>query len=333
MRKHFLLSTLILCVWGCSQKPIDPAAGAPNFPLNVERFDSAFFEMDTLHTTASLSKLQSRFPNFTTDFITKVLMINTLQDTQLIKTYLRTYMPIYKEAKKLNAIKIAQPFLEDGFKHFHYYFPNYNLPHKLILFVGPLGLYGNIITKDAVAVGLQMYLGASSSWYQTESLQTIYPTYKSSRLEPSNMVVIAIENLIEDLPRIKESDNLMNNMIEAGKKQYLLKACLPNFQDSILFGYTNEQLKILNKEESKIWDYIVADKLIYTTNTSDIMAIMQESTSNEIFGEDFPGNIGKYIGFKIVDIWMHQKAQTNITMEQLLLTPAQQIFSSANYNP
>jgi hypothetical protein len=147
------------------------------------------------------------------------------------------------------------------------------------------------------------------------------------------MVVIAIENLIEDLPRIKESDNLMNNMIEAGKKQYLLKACLPNFQDSVLFGYNNEQLKILNKEESKIWDYIVADKLIYTTNTSDIMAIMQESTSNEIFGEDFPGNIGKYIGFKIVDIWMHQKAQTNITMEQLLLTPAQQIFSSANYNP
>jgi hypothetical protein len=30
---------------------------------------------------------------------------------------------------------------------------------------------------------------------------------------------------------------------------------------------------------------------------------------------------------------MHQKAQANITMEQLLLTPAQQIFSSANYNP
>ena len=78
---------------------------------------------------------------------------------------------------------------------------------------------------------------------------------------------------------------------------------------------------------------MVAEKLSYSTNESDISDFLQEGDNNQIFGDLFPGNIGKYIGYKIVDAWMHQKSQANVTMEKMLSTPAQQIFSGANYAP
>jgi len=333
MRKTLSLLTIILCIIGCSQKPVDPAASAPNFPLQVERFDSAFFEMDTLHMQVSLDKLQTQFPNFTTDFITKILMIKSVQDTQVVKRYLSTYMPIYKEALKVNAIKIVKPNLEDAFKHIHYFFPKYALSHKLTLFVGPLELYGNIITKDAVAIGLQMYLGENSSWYQTERMQAIYPKYVSKRFTPDYITVNALENIIDELPALQESNNLLNQLIAAGKKQYILKACLPNVQDAILFGYTNEQFADLKKEEAKIWENIVAEKLIYSTNETDIIDIMQEDATSKKFGDAFPGNVGKYIGYKIVEAWMKQKEQATINFETLMQTPAQKIFTNAKYAP
>ena len=178
-----------------------------------------------------------------------------------------------------------------------------------------------------------MHLGIGSSWYMTERMQTMYPSYISSRFTPNYIAVITMENLLNDLEPLKEQGNLITQIIESGKRQYILKACLPSLSDTLLFGYSEKQLSILNKEESKIWEYMVAEKLSYSTNESDISDFLQEGDNNQIFGDLFPGNVGKYIGYKMVDAWMHQKSQANITMEKMLSTPAQQIFSGANYAP
>ena len=60
---------------------------------------------------------------------------------------------------------------------------------------------------------------------------------------------------------------------------------------------------------------------------------MQEGESSAIFSEVIPSNVGKYIGYRIVDAWMHQKAQKGISMEAMLATPADKIFSTSSYAP
>lgn len=333
MRIPFLIIMLGLGLSACKFKQTDIAKAVPPFPIQIERFDSAFFEMDTSHMQASLNVLQAKYPNFTNDFITKVLMIKSIQDTQMIKTFMRMYMPVYQEAIRVNAIQIAKPHLEEGFKYLHYYFPKYSLSHKATFFVGPLGLYKNVLLKDADAIGLQMYLGANSNWYQSETMQFMAPYYERRKFEPRYIAVDAVENIIDEIQEMKEPENLLNQLVAAGKKQYLLKACLPSMPDSILFGYTNMQLSLLKKEASSIWDYVLAEQLLYTTNESDIIRFMQEGAENEIFGEGFPGNTGKYIGYQIVDAWMQKKAKDSVSMEKLLATPAQQIFNGAKYAP
>jgi len=330
----FILFTLILFMFSCRNAQLDPAAKAPNFEIKVKRFDSAFFSMDTLQTHGSMVKLLNEYPGFGVDFITRILMLKQIDDTMSIKAFYRTYYPIYKEVQKGNAIKTAKPELEAAFKRVHYYFPEYKLTNQVILFVGPLESYGNILTTNAIAVGLQMHMGARSKWYYDERIQTIYPTYLSRRYTPDYIALSCVQNIINDiyLPSF-QSQNFISNMIEAGKTQYVINACFPNTTDSIRLGYTNEHCIQIQSQESQIWAYILHEKLTYSTNPNDIDHFLQDAPSSSLFGSAMPANVGKYIGLKIVESWMQQKAQNGISLAQMLNTPSDKIFETARYNP
>jgi hypothetical protein len=330
----FIAFIFVLFMFGCGNANTDPAANAPNFEIKVERFDSAFFSIDTMHTKSAIVKLLQEHPNFSEDFITRILMLKQLDDTNSIKTFYKTYLPIYKEVQNINAFKVAKPALESSFKRLHFYFPKYKLTHNVILFVGPLESYGNIITNDGIAVGLQMHMGASSKWYYDEHIQTIYPSYLSRRYTPDYIAISSVQNILSDiyLPPNK-SQSLVAQMIEAGKIQYIINACFPSTPDSVKLGYSNDQCINLKSQEGQVWSYLLHEKLVFSTNPSDIDNFMQDAASSNTFGEALPGNIGKYIGFKIVNAWMQQKAQKEISMETLLNTPSDKIFETAAYNP
>lgn len=330
----FVLFAFILYLFSCRNSSQDPAENAPNFGIKVERFDSAFFGIDTLHTKVEIQKITKTYPEFGKDFINRILLINNVYDTMDIKAFYRTYLPIYKDVQKMNAVKIAKPAVEEAFKRVHFYFPKYPLPHKIIFFVGPLESYGNIITKDAIAVGLQMHMGAESKWYYDEHIQAIYPNYLTRRYTPDYIALSCVQNVLSDiyLPPVKEQ-NLISQMIEAGKIQYVMNACFPKTADSIRLGYTKLHCINIKNQEAQIWNYILHEKLTYSTNPSDIDNFMQDAPSSNLFGDAIPSNVGKYIGFKIVESWMEQKTQNGITMEQMLNTPSAKIFESASYNP
>ena len=330
----FILLVLVLFMLSCQNAQKDPAANAPNFEIKVERFDSAFFSIDTLQTKRSVDKLLKDYPGFGIDFFTRILMLKNTEDTVSIKAFYRTHYPIFKEAQKVNAIKKAKPDLEAAFKRVHYYFPKYKLTNNVILFVGPLESYGNILTTNAIAIGLQMHMGAESKWYFDEHIQTIYPTYLSRRYTPEYIALSSVQNVINDIyfPANK-SQNFIAQMIEAGKTQYVINACFPTTADSIKLGYTKEHSINIKSQESQLWAYILHEKLTYSSNPNDIDNFLQDAESSNIFGEAMPGNVGKYIGLKIIESWMHQKAQVGISLEQMLNTPSDKIFETSNYNP
>ncbi len=331
---QYLLVGMAFLSLGCGGVSKDPAKNAPNFTLQVVRFDSAFFGMDTLHISKEVANLKTKYPSFAEDFFTKILMVNPAKDSIAIKAFYRAYFPIYKDALKTNAMQLEQVNMQEAYKRLHFYFPKYPLTHKVMTFVGPLESYGNIVTKDALALGLQMYLGANSNWYYSDRIQTIYPTYLSRRFAPEYITVNSIQNLVNDIaPENTTAAPLITQIIEAGKRQFIINACMPNAPDSIRFGYTQFQLVNLQKEESQIWTYFLHNKLTYSTNPADARAIMNEGVYSDVFGENIPANLGKYLGYKIVEAWMQRKENSGKTMEQLLNEPAEKLFESARYTP
>ena len=333
MRITVLLYGLIgLALVGCSSPTQDPAQLGPTPRLNEIRFDSAFFAMDSLHFEADLAKLVQQYPQFSEDYFNRILMLSSKKEPENILAFYKAYLPIYQATSKIQAYKKANPEIAAAFKRFHFYFPTYTLPKQIIYFIGPLETYGNVVTKDGLAIGLQLYMGAESSWYFSEQINTIYPTYISRHFTPEYIVVNSVQNILNDYdPLTLNGKQLIEKMIEIGKRQYILSQCLPNASDTLILGYTSNQLKAIEDNKGDIWTFLSSQNRLFSVDPSLTRAILNEAPYNDYFGEDIPGNVGKYIGYTIVKSWMKQQdSKSKNDLNQLLKTPAKTIFDQAD---
>ena len=313
----------------CERPSQDPASFAPKPSMVELHFEDAFFALDTLHFEESLAKLEQQYPSFSSDYFNRILMMSPAKEPKNIMAFHKAYFPIYQEVKKVQASKIATPQIEEALKRFHYFFPEYLLPKQVIYFIGPLETYGSVVTKDAIAIGLQLYLGAASSWYYSEQINSIYPTYISRHFAPEYIVVNSVQNLLNDFePIALNGENLITQMIEIGKRQYIMKQCLPSTQDSVLMGFTSNQLKSIEENKGDIWTFLSSQNRLFSVDPSLISALLMEAPYNDYFGEAIPGNVGKYIGYCIVQSWMSQQiGSSKSDLKELLKTPAKTILN------
>ncbi len=320
-----------LTLGACNLAPQDPAIYAPTTTIRAIRFDSAFFAMDTLNFESDLVKLVQAYPQFSADYFNRILMLSSKKEAKKILAFYKAYLPIYQATTKVQASIKATPEITDALKRFHYYFPAYNLPTQIIYFIGPLETYGNVVTKDGLAIGLQLYMGAESSWYYSEQINTIYPTYISRQFAPEYIVVNSIQNILNDYDVLEmNGKQLIEQMIEIGKRQYILGQCIPTATDTLLLGYTGNQLKAIQENKGDIWTFLSSQNRLFSVDPNLTSAILREAPYNDYFGEDIPGNVGKYIGYLIVESWMNQqKGKSKNDLNRLLKTPAKTIFDQA----
>jgi hypothetical protein len=333
MRLTVLLYGLIgLALVGCKTTSQDPVFIGTTPKITEIRFDSAFFAMDSLHFESDLAKLVQAYPQFSEDYFSRILMMSTKKESKKILAFYKAYLPIYEATSKVQASKKATPEIVAAFKRFRYYFPTYSLPTQLFYFIGPLETYGNVVTKAGLAIGLQLYMGATSSWYYSEQINTIYPTYISRQFTPEYIVVNSVQNILNDYDPIAiNGKQLIEQMIEIGKRQYILSQCLPNASDTLLLGYTGNQLKAIEESQGDIWTFLSSQNRLFSVDPNLTAAILAEAPYNDYFGEQIPGNVGKYIGYTIVKSWMkQQEGNSKNDLNQLLKTPAKTIFDQAD---
>ncbi len=328
---RLLYGLVLLALVGCNTAPQDPVVDSATPTIKAMQFDSAFFAMDSLHFESDLAKLVQAYPQFSADYFSQILMLSSKKESKKILAFYKAYLPIYQATKKVQASKKSTPEIAAAFKRFHYYFPTYSLPKQLIYFIGPLETYGNVVTKEGLAIGLQLYMGATSSWYYSEQINTIYPSYISRQFAPEYIVVHSIQNILNDYDPIAiNGKQLIEQMIEIGKRQYILSQCLPTASDTLLLGYTGNQLKAIEENKGDIWTFLSTQNRLFSVDPNLTASILKEAPYNDYFGEAIPGNVGKYIGYKIVKSWMKQQDDASKNdLNRLLKTPAKTIFDQA----
>ncbi len=222
--------------------------------------------------------------------------------------------------------------VKKGFQFVHYYFPSYKLPQKLITFIGPINSYGNILTQNAMAVGLQMYMGKDYPLYLSEMGQQMYPVFISRRFESAYIPVNCIKNIIDDMyPNNNLGRPLVEQMVEAGKRMYLLDLLMPDAADTLKTGYTQKQLTECYNSEKNIWSFFVQNDLLYSSDPNLTRDYMNDGPNTPALGDASPGNIGQFVGMQIVAKWMEKKK--DLSPDALMKTPARQIFDEAKYKP
>lgn len=328
-----LFSTLLLL--SCGNDKNIPDVSAITIQTDVQRFDKDFFSIDTNHMESSLQQLQQKYPAFLNDFLYNIIAVPPQPDSTLvkIKQFVHDYMPIYDSAQQQFALfdKNAST-IKKGLQFTKYYFPDYKLPAHIVTFVGPVEGYANVLTSTGLAVGLQLYLGKNFSVYQNEYIQEVYPAYQSRRFEPDYIAVNCIKNIIDDIyPATNADMPLAYQMVEAGKRLYLLDKLLPELPDSLKTGYTQLQLEGCYDNEGMIWNYFLQNNLLYATDAALTRDYMNDAPKTEMLGPGSPGFIGQFTGWQIIKKWMDIKPAT--TLQQLIQTPAKQIFEEAKYKP
>ena len=332
MTKILFIAVTVLCL-SCNSAQKTPDISAIDVPLTTVRYEQSFFAIDTLRLDASLQKLAGQQPLFTQDFLYNILATTPETATKDVPQFISAYQSLYKQASsKFSSIQKQEQAIKEGLKYIKYYFPDYKLPTKLITFIGPINSFGNIITIDALAIGLQMYLGKNDPIYLSEEGQSLYPIYVSRRFEPSYMATKCIKNIRDDMFPLQDAGApLCEQMVEAGKRLYFLKQILPSAQDSLVTGYTAAQLEGCYKSEKDIWSFFIQNNLLYQKDPSLIGDYMQDGPNTAVFGDASPGFIGQFVGYRIVEAWLQKNKE--LPLDKVMKTPAKIIFEQAKYKP
>ncbi|MES2004440.1 MAG: hypothetical protein V4450_07955 [Bacteroidota bacterium] len=333
MKRNLLILPFVLIMVACNTKRSVPDVSGIQVALEVERFEKDFFEMDTTQVDKALQQLNTKHPGFTQDFLFNILGTSPDSASKDVRLFIRSYGNIYATSQgKTKDFAAVVSEIKKGLQFVHYYFPGYKLPTKLVTFVGPLNSFGNIITPNALGVGLQLYLGKAYPLYLSEQGQQMYPLFVSRRFEPPYIPVNCMKNIIDDMyPTNSIGKPLVEQMVEAGKRQYLLDLLLPYTADSLKTGYTAAQLQGCYESEKNIWSFFVQNDLLYNSDPNLTRDYMNDGPNTQALGDASPGNIGQFVGTQIVTKWMEK--QKSLPLDALMKTPAKQIFSEAKYKP
>lgn len=335
MMKYGYLFVIVLAVcFGCGRQKKVPDVSNIKVNLPLQRFEQDFFAIDTNNIDYELSALQSRYGNFLNDYLYNILQLPTEKDSviAIVKRFLKDYKPVYEAAGNIKNLKEQQNAVVYSLKLVKHYFPEYGLPPSLITFVGPVEGYGNVLTPEGLAVGLQLYLGKNYPLYNENFLRDVYPSYISRRFEPEYIAVNCIKNIVDDIyPQNTSGKPLIENMIEQGKRLYMLDLFMPETPDSLKTGYTAAQLKGAEENEALIWNFFLQNNLLYVSDPSQIRDYINDAPNTAVFGEASPGNIAQFTGWQIIKKYMADHPEA--TLQQLLSTPANKIFQEAKYKP
>ncbi len=333
---RYLFSLLLLFILGCgSDKPPAPDVSHIQVNMPLRHFEKDFFSIDTARTAAELDRLQQAYGSFLQDYLYNILQLPPEKDSiiSIVNSFIRDYKDVYQYSQKnINNLKEHHKQVEQAMRYVKHYFPAYPLPPAFITFIGPVEGFGNVLTESGLAVGLHMYLGASNAIYHSEHVRDIYPTYQSRRFKQEYIPVNCVKNIVDDLyPANLAGKVLVENMVEQGKRMYLLDIFLPETADTLKTGYTEKQLEACRENEAYIWAFFIENGLLFKADPPLIRDYVNDGPSTPVFGSESPGNIAQFVGWQIVKKYV--KENPGITPGQLLQVPAQELFQDAKYKP
>lgn len=335
--KYFFSILASILLSSCNSSDKTPDVSGIKAELTTKRFEQELFILDTANFTTNFDQLLARYPSFGENYLSTILNADPKWQADSAARYvlgfMAAYKPVYDSAQKV--FKDFSPYekaIKQALQYVKHYFPAYKDRKQIITYIGPLDGYGDILSDDAIIIGLQHHLGKSFSLYRSALVQETYPEYISNRFEPGYIAVNCMQNVLNDLyPEKMDDKPLVQQMVEKGKRLYALGKLLPKTEEHKLIGYTHTQLKAVYEHERAVWDLFVQNNFLQTIDANIIKNYIGEGPKTQELGEASPGNIGSFAGWQIVKKFMAKNPE--YAVQKLMETDADFIFQQAKYKP
>ncbi len=313
-RSFFLI---ILFLSGCKQTDkTSKEISNIQIDLDIYRFDREF----AATSPEGIPNLKSKYPYLFPSQFPDSIWIAKLTDTIQVE--------LSDEVEKaFGNFEAESNDLESLFQHVTYYFPKFRTP-KVVTVTSDVRYNDRVILADTLLIlGLDNYLGADHHFYK--SIQR----YIAAGLDKQYLTSDVASAVAKKVLKYPRNRSFLSRMVYYGKELYIKDKVLPSITDAQKIGYTAEKMEWAINNEEQIWRYFVEKELLYSTDAKLDRRFLDPAPFSKFqleLDSESPGRLGRYMGWQIVKAFMEKN---NLTLQQLLNLPADEIFKKSNYKP
>ncbi len=327
MYYRLLICAALALAFGCKNKSCDLPSEISRIPVDIEiqRLEKPFYEVQT---KADMLRFIGQDTLFADKFLQRDLypsdsdLVNALQG-------LATNDELRKLAgeaeQKFGDMGQEERDLETAFKVIKYHYPEFKEP-VVKTFVS--GFNQDFFISDSLLVfGLDFFVGKEAS-YRPDTYAYILQRYERENMVPSAMLLLS--NRFNKVNAVNR--NLLSEMVNAGKAYYFVQTVMPCTPDSLIIGYTKQQVADLQYNEGKVWAHFIEKSLLYEKSPFLLTKYIGERPNVPEIDANAPGRIGTWVGWQIVKAYMERHPA--ITLPQLMQeTDFQMILNESKYRP
>ena len=311
-------------------------------PVHLHRFEQSLFALDTTSKPAleaAVAKLLNENPTFSEIFTANVMGMKhanapIAEAVPLLADWVR--IPAVRHLKDTATAVYAQlddvqRELEQSFKYMKYYFPKRRTPE---VFTYVSGCQTGVFTvgDSIVGVGLDFFFGPKFAPYYT--LSNPLPEYVTNTLTRPHIAAYVMNAEVEDIVSTNGTmgNRCLDQIIETGKKWYILEQLTPLMHDSLRTGFTAKQVTWCATNEREMWAFFTEQKLLYSTDTKKIRKYFEPSPSSPGMPTEAPGRTGTWLGREIIRAYITRHPE--VTLPELVREhDAQKIMTESRYKP
>ncbi|WP_071781093.1 gliding motility lipoprotein GldB [Adhaeribacter aquaticus] len=328
MQKYIAFFFTLSIIFSCQKKKceINPEIAKIKAQVTIERLENSFFAAKDEN---AIRAFLAQHPSFAQRYLQ---IKPQAPDGNIVASLTRlTNEPnLNKFAQETeNKFKDLTPIkqdLETAFKHLKYYYPTFIVPKVNTYISGLLG--PDLFVSDSLLVlGIDYFAGKQARYRPQQ------PEYILQRYEPENMVPAVVLQLSSQYNKIDlERSNMMAEMINYGKSLYFTERMMPCTPDSLIIGYSDQQIADVRYNEGKIWAHFIEKGLLYETDHFKVNKYVGERPNIPEIGKRCPGRVATWVGWQIVRKYMAENP--DITLQQLMNdSDSQKIFLQSKYKP
>ena len=317
MNKCFCVILVFLTLVSCNnnEKQSDDISNI-QISLDIDRFDKKFYSSNAQTLPQLKQQYPYLFPAQETDSVW-LEKINDEKELQLFNIAQQVFSDFELEKSKLTNL----------FKHIKYYHSNFESP-KIITLITNLDYQSRVVFADSLLfVSLDLYLGKDNEVYKE------FPSYLAQNFEKDKLVIDVAAAIADYYFYAPNSRYFIEMMVNEGKKMLMLDFYLPTVKEADKIGYTNENYQWVLNNETEIWKYFIEKNYLYSTDNQLYNRFIANGPFSKFYldiDKDSPGKVGVWIGWQIVKSYLKHN---NVTLLQLLQTPADEVFKNSKYKP
>lgn len=334
--KYFTLVLTLFALYSCenSNREKAPDVSKIDVTIKIDRFEQDLFGIDTLRLSDEMARMSVKYPELFPLFTETIIhdqmnpketremalsgFLRSSRIRQLNDTVQQVYGNIAPLEKELNQL----------FKYYKYYFPDKPMP-RVATIISEFGVDAFTCGDQLCGIGLDMFLGENYPGYSPD----VFPAYLRRQFKERYISIrlakAVVQNTFGETPPGK---SLLDMMLYNGKMLYMVNKLLPGTPDSLIMGYTSEQMEGCVANEQAVWARILDQKLLYSTDFGEFRKLVTPSPNAPVVFQEAPGEIGNWIGWQIVKSWV--KRNPDAGMKELIsLTDSQKFLETARYKP